>query len=108
MTAVIAPWNFPFAIATGMTAAALATGNAVCLKPAEQSPGCALAIVEALRGAGVPAGALAPAPRATGELGARARAPIRACDTIAFTGSAAVGREIMRAAAETAPAGSSA
>ena len=39
---VISPWNFPLAIPCGMTAAALATGNTVVLKPAEQSPGCAL------------------------------------------------------------------
>ena len=56
--AVVAPWNFPIAIAAGMAAAGLATGNAVCLKPAEQSPACALALVEALHGAGVPPGAL--------------------------------------------------
>ena len=56
VAAVIAPWNFPLAIPTGMTAAALAAGNAVVLKPAEQSPGCALALVEALHDAGVPAG----------------------------------------------------
>ena len=37
MAAVIAPWNFPLAILTGMTAAALATGNTVVMKPAEQS-----------------------------------------------------------------------
>src|SRR5580693_5172605 len=41
VTAVVAPWNFPVAIPCGMTSAALATGNAVILKPAEQSPGCA-------------------------------------------------------------------
>ena len=43
IVAVISPWNFPLAIPCGMTAAALATGNAVVLKPAEQSPGCAAA-----------------------------------------------------------------
>ncbi len=59
VAAVISPWNFPLAIPTGMTAAALAAGNAVVLKPAEQSPGCALALVEALHGAGVPPAALA-------------------------------------------------
>ena len=37
VAAVIAPWNFPLAILTGMTAAALATGNTVVMKPAEQS-----------------------------------------------------------------------
>ena len=41
VAAVISPWNFPLAIPLGMTAAALAAGNAVVLKPAEQSPGCA-------------------------------------------------------------------
>src|SRR5436305_6112997 len=41
VTAVISPWNFPVAIPAGMTAPALATGNAVVLKPAEPSPGCA-------------------------------------------------------------------
>src|SRR5436190_9340350 len=40
VTAVISPWNFPLAIPCGMTAAALAAGNSVVLKPAEQSPGC--------------------------------------------------------------------
>ena len=39
VAAVIAPWNFPLAIPCGMTAAALAAGNAAVLKPAEQSPG---------------------------------------------------------------------
>ena len=54
VAAVIAPWNFPLAIPCGMTAAALAAGNAVVLKPAEQSPASALALVEALHGAGRP------------------------------------------------------
>ena len=62
VAAVIAPWNFPLAIPAGMTAAALAAGNAVVLKPAEQSPGCALALVEALHEAGVPPDALALCP----------------------------------------------
>jgi acyl-CoA reductase-like NAD-dependent aldehyde dehydrogenase len=47
VVAVISPWNFPLAIPTGMTAAGLAAGNAVVLKPAEQSPGSALMLVEA-------------------------------------------------------------
>ena len=89
VAAVIAPWNFPLAIPLGMTAAALATGNAVVLKPAEQAPGCALALVEALREAGVPADALALLP-GEGEAGA-ALVATRASHTIAFTGSGAVG-----------------
>jgi RHH-type transcriptional regulator, proline utilization regulon repressor / proline dehydrogenase / delta 1-pyrroline-5-carboxylate dehydrogenase len=101
VAAVIAPWNFPLAIATGMTAAALATGNAVVLKPAEQSPACALALVEALLAAGLPAGALALLPGA-GEVGA-ALAAHPHVETIVFTGSGAVGAEIMRTAAEIVP-----
>ena len=50
VVAVISPWNFPLAIPAGMTAAALATGNAVVLKPAEQSPACGAALVQALHG----------------------------------------------------------
>src|SRR5450755_1698531 len=52
VVAVISPWNFPLAIACGMTSAALATGNAVVLKPAEQSPGCAARLLDALRAGG--------------------------------------------------------
>ncbi len=101
VVAVIAPWNFPIAIAAGMTAAALATGNAVCLKPAEQSPGCASALVEALESGGVPAGAINLLP-GEGEVGAALVAD-PGVHTIAFTGSAAVGLEILRRAAEPAP-----
>jgi RHH-type transcriptional regulator, proline utilization regulon repressor / proline dehydrogenase / delta 1-pyrroline-5-carboxylate dehydrogenase len=67
------------------------------LKPAEQSPGCALAIVEALREGGVPAGAVSLLPGA-GETGA-ALASHRDIATIAFTGSGPVGLELMRIAA---------
>ena len=94
---VIAPWNFPIAIPAGMVAAGLATGNAVCLKPAEQSPGCALALVEALQRAGVPAGTLALLP-GEGDVGA-ALVTHPGVHTVAFTGSGAVGLEILRSAA---------
>src|SRR3954453_11236176 len=53
---VIAPWNFPLAILTGMTAAALVSGNTVVMKPAEQSPVIAAKLMEVLQEAGVPAG----------------------------------------------------
>jgi RHH-type proline utilization regulon transcriptional repressor/proline dehydrogenase/delta 1-pyrroline-5-carboxylate dehydrogenase len=96
VTAVISPWNFPLAIPLGMTAAALATGNTAVLKPAEQAPGCALRIVEALRAGGVPAEAIALLPGA-GETG-KALAEHRDVATIAFTGSGAVGLELMRSA----------
>lgn len=54
----ISPWNFPLAIFLGQVAAALATGNTVLAKPAEQTPGVALEAVKLLHAAGVPEGAL--------------------------------------------------
>ncbi len=96
--AVIAPWNFPLAIPMGMTSAALATGNAVVLKPAEQSLGCGAMVVQALRAGGVPPDVLALLP-GEGEVGAALVRDARV-QTIAFTGSAAVGLEILRTAAE--------
>jgi RHH-type transcriptional regulator, proline utilization regulon repressor / proline dehydrogenase / delta 1-pyrroline-5-carboxylate dehydrogenase len=98
---VISPWNFPLAIPAGMTSGALAAGNAVVLKPAEQSPGCAMVLAEALWEAGVPRDALALLP-GYGEAGAAlVRHP--GVHAIAFTGSSAVGLEIIRAAAEVGP-----
>jgi RHH-type proline utilization regulon transcriptional repressor/proline dehydrogenase/delta 1-pyrroline-5-carboxylate dehydrogenase len=99
VAAVIAPWNFPLAIPCGMTAAALAAGNAAILKPAEQSPANAGVLVEALHDAGVPADALALLP-GFGEAGAALVRDPRV-HVIAFTGSAPVGLEIVRAAGET-------
>jgi len=98
VAAVIAPWNFPLAIPTGMLSAALVTGNTAVLKPAEQSPGCGSMVVEALRAGGVPAEALALLP-GEGAVGAALVRDARV-HTIAFTGSAAVGLEILRVAAE--------
>jgi RHH-type transcriptional regulator, proline utilization regulon repressor / proline dehydrogenase / delta 1-pyrroline-5-carboxylate dehydrogenase len=99
IVAVISPWNFPLAIPCGMTAAALVTGNAAVLKPAEQSPGLAGKLVEALRAGGVPPSALSLLP-GEGHVGAAlVRHPEVAA--IAFTGSLPVGREIVRAAGET-------
>jgi RHH-type transcriptional regulator, proline utilization regulon repressor / proline dehydrogenase / delta 1-pyrroline-5-carboxylate dehydrogenase len=97
--AVIAPWNFPLAIPTGMATAALAAGNSVVLKPAEQSPASAHALVEALREAGAPPGAISLLP-GFGEVGA-ALVKHPGVHLIAFTGSSPVGLEIVRAAAET-------
>jgi RHH-type proline utilization regulon transcriptional repressor/proline dehydrogenase/delta 1-pyrroline-5-carboxylate dehydrogenase len=98
VVAVIAPWNFPLAIPTGMVAGGLATGNAVVLKPAEQSPASAHMLVRALREAGVAPAAvhLLPGYGDAGE--ALVRHP--GVHVIAFTGSGAVGRQIIWAAAE--------
>ncbi len=100
VVAVISPWNFPLAIPCGMTSAALVTGNAVVLKPAEQSPAMASRLVAALRAGGVPPAALSLLP-GEGEVGA---ALVRHPDVaaIAFTGSLPVGKEIVRTAAQTA------
>ncbi len=101
VVAVISPWNFPLAIPLGMVSAGLATGNAVVLKPAEQSPGCALLIFQALREAGVPPDAVSLLP-GEGDAGAALVKDPRV-HTIAFTGSGAVGLEIVREAAQTRP-----
>jgi RHH-type transcriptional regulator, proline utilization regulon repressor / proline dehydrogenase / delta 1-pyrroline-5-carboxylate dehydrogenase len=98
VVAVISPWNFPMAIPMGMVSAGLATGNAVVLKPAEQSPACGYMVVKALREAGVPPEAVTLLP-GEGEAGAAlVRHP--GVHTIAFTGSGPVGLEIIRSAAE--------
>jgi RHH-type transcriptional regulator, proline utilization regulon repressor / proline dehydrogenase / delta 1-pyrroline-5-carboxylate dehydrogenase len=97
--AVIAPWNFPIAIACGMASAALVTGNTVVLKPAEQAPACGHVIVDALRQAGAPPGAINLV-TGFGDAGAALVKDPRV-HTIAFTGSSAVGLEIVRTAAET-------
>ncbi len=101
VAAVISPWNFPLAIPCGMTSAALVTGNAVVLKPAEQSPGCAHVLVQALRAGGVPASAISLLP-GEGDVGA-ALVAHASVHTIAFTGSLPVGLEITRAAGTVAP-----
>lgn len=99
VVAAIGPWNFPLAIPAGLVASALATGNAVVLKPAEQAPASGHALVRALREAGVPPAALALLP-GFGEVGAAlVRHP--GVHTIAFTGSETVGLSIIRTAAET-------
>ena len=74
----ISPWNFPLAIFTGQVAAALAAGNPVLAKPAEQTPLVAAAAVRALRAAGVPRGALQLLP-GRGETSAPRWWPMRAC-----------------------------
>ncbi len=99
---VIPPWNFPLAIPTGMTVAALAAGNTVVLKPAEQSPIMAWHLVQVLQEAGLPAGVLNFVPGKGEEVG-RALVDHPGVDLIAFTGSRAVGLEINRRASETKP-----
>jgi RHH-type proline utilization regulon transcriptional repressor/proline dehydrogenase/delta 1-pyrroline-5-carboxylate dehydrogenase len=99
---VIPPWNFPLAIPTGMTVAALVAGNTVILKPAEQSPGMAWELFQILREAGLPPGVLNYVPGLGEEIG-QALVDHPGVDLIAFTGSRAVGLTINRRAAEPHP-----
>jgi RHH-type proline utilization regulon transcriptional repressor/proline dehydrogenase/delta 1-pyrroline-5-carboxylate dehydrogenase len=96
---VIPPWNFPMAILTGMTAAALVTGNTVVLKPAIQSPVIAARLVELFSEAGVPHGVLNFLPGPGTEIGEFLVAHPHV-HMIAFTGSRAVGCRINARAAE--------
>ncbi|MFB0934473.1 MAG: bifunctional proline dehydrogenase/L-glutamate gamma-semialdehyde dehydrogenase PutA [Propionivibrio sp.] len=88
----ISPWNFPLAIFIGQVAAALAAGNTVVAKPAEQTPLVAALAVRFLHAAGVPADALALLPGG-GRIGAALVADPR-CAGVAFTGSTEVARLI--------------
>ncbi len=98
VVAVIAPWNFPLAILTGMASAALASGCTVILKPAEQSPLIAAMLSDALHEAGLPPGTANYLP-GPGEVVGASLVNHPAVDVIAFTGSNAVGLAIMREAA---------
>ncbi len=88
----ISPWNFPLAIFTGQIAAALATGNAVLAKPAEQTPLIATRAVALMHHAGVPLDALQLLPGG-GEIGAALTADPR-INGVAFTGSTATALKI--------------
>lgn len=97
VAAVIAPWNFPLAISSGMVSAALVTGNTVLFKPSERSPLMGRLLADILREAGVPSGALICLPGGP-EIG-RALAASPEISTIAFTGSKDVGLELIAGAA---------
>jgi len=98
VTAVIAPWNFPLAILTGMTAAALATGNTVVMKPAEQTPVVAAKLMEIFVEAGFPPGVVNYLP-GDGEVVGAALVDHPEVAVIAFTGSRPVGLAINARAA---------
>ena len=100
ITAVIAPWNFPFAISAGMTSAALAAGNPVIYKSAEQTSANGLALIKILHEAGVPKSILHFIPGKGEEVGAHLVSH-KDVANIAFTGSRDVGLHIMREAANT-------
>jgi len=99
VTVVISPWNFPLAITCGMTVAALVTGNTVILKPAEQSSVIAAELAKIAEEAGLPKGVLAFLP-GRGESIGRYLVNHPQVDMITFTGSRAVGFEIIRSAGQ--------
>ncbi len=94
----ISPWNFPLAIFTGQIAAALATGNTVLAKPAEQTPAIALAAVRLLYAAGVPTDALQLL-HGPGDTVGAALVAAPGVAGVVFTGSTQVARIINRALA---------
>jgi RHH-type proline utilization regulon transcriptional repressor/proline dehydrogenase/delta 1-pyrroline-5-carboxylate dehydrogenase len=97
----ISPWNFPLAIFTGQVAAALAAGNVVLAKPAEQTPLIAHRAVQLFHDAGVPVGALQLLPGRGETVGAALTADPRVNGVI-FTGSTEVAQLINRTLAERA------
>ncbi len=100
----ISPWNFPLAIFTGQVSAALAAGNAVLAKPAEQTPLTAAAAIALLHEAGVPRAALQLLP-GDGAIGAALVADPH-CRGVLFTGSTEVARAIQQTlAGRLSPAG---
>jgi RHH-type proline utilization regulon transcriptional repressor/proline dehydrogenase/delta 1-pyrroline-5-carboxylate dehydrogenase len=94
----ISPWNFPLAIFTGQVSAALAAGNAVVAKPAEQTPLIATRAVGLFHAAGLDPGLLALAP-GDGEGVGQALIAHPACDGVAFTGGTDTARRINQALA---------
>ncbi|MEK9501026.1 aldehyde dehydrogenase family protein [Gaopeijia maritima] len=96
----IVPWNFPLSLAAWKVAPALACGNAVILKPAEQTPLTAIRLGELAAEAGFPPGVLNVVPGFGHEAGA-ALVAHPGVDTVAFTGSTEVGRIVARSAADT-------
>ena len=95
LAGLVTPWNFPFAIPLWKAAPALAYGNAVLLKPAEHATGCALRLQELLEPF-LPTGLFTVVPGAA----QTGRAVVEEADVVSFTGSTAVGRTIVAAAAE--------
>ncbi|MFE7242074.1 aldehyde dehydrogenase [Streptomyces sp. NPDC057580] len=96
----VVPWNFPLDIAVWKLAPALAAGNSVVLKPAEQSSLSALRLAELAAEAGLPDGVLNVVP-GPGETAGRALGLHPDVDTLVFTGSTAVGKRFLAYAAES-------
>jgi aldehyde dehydrogenase (NAD+) len=96
----IIPWNFPLSMAFWKIAQAIVMGNTIVLKPASYTPLGALIVAEASKAAGIPKGVINVVTGPGGELG-KTLCTHPDVDKIAFTGSTAVGREIMKMASDT-------
>jgi succinate-semialdehyde dehydrogenase/glutarate-semialdehyde dehydrogenase len=100
VTVAITPWNFPIAMITRKAAPALAAGCSMIIKPAEQTPLCAIALAVLAEEAGVPAGVLQVLTGDARQIGAvLCESPVVA--KLSFTGSTEVGRILMRQCADT-------
>ena len=101
---VISPWNLPLLLSTWKIAPAMASGNAVILKPSEETPTTATLLAEVMKESGVPDGAFnlvhGFGPNSAGEF----LTTHRGIDAITFTGETATGSAIMRAAADNVKA----
>ncbi|MBC3258468.1 aldehyde dehydrogenase [Pseudomonas paralactis] len=98
--AAVVPWNFPLDMAAWKLAPALAAGNSVVLKPAEQSPFSALRLAELALEAGIPPGVLNVVP-GMGESAGKALGLHPDVDCLVFTGSTQVGKYFMQYAAQS-------
>jgi RHH-type proline utilization regulon transcriptional repressor/proline dehydrogenase/delta 1-pyrroline-5-carboxylate dehydrogenase len=99
---IIAPWNFPLAILTGMTTAAVAAGNSVIMKPSDQTPVIGARLMSLCIEAGLPPGVVNLLTGPGGSVGAHLVEHPRV-DFIAFTGSKEVGLKIWETAGRTQP-----
>ncbi|MGE8110954.1 aldehyde dehydrogenase [Pseudomonas sp. NPDC086566] len=100
VVAAVVPWNFPLDMAAWKLAPALAAGNSVVLKPAEQSPFSALRLAELALEAGLPEGVLNVVP-GLGETAGRALGLHPDVDCLVFTGSTQVGKYFMQYSAQS-------
>ncbi|WP_367085820.1 aldehyde dehydrogenase [Pseudomonas sp. HOU2] len=100
VVAAVVPWNFPLDMAAWKLAPALAAGNSVILKPAEQSPFSALRLAELALEAGLPAGVLNVLP-GLGEQTGKALGQHADVDCLVFTGSTQVGKYFMQYSAQS-------
>jgi len=100
VVAAVVPWNFPLDMAAWKLAPALAAGNSVVLKPAEQSPFSALRLAELALQAGLPEGVLSVVP-GLGESAGKALGLHPDVDCLVFTGSTQVGKYFMQYSAQS-------